>query len=55
MIKNVKEFYDFQRLFNGMLRVRPLMVACSADVSPDVMKYAKASGFEIVIQAPLTE
>ena len=38
-----------------MLRARPLMVACSADVSPDVIKQAKASGFEIVISTPLTE
>ena len=41
MIKNVKEFYEFRRLFNGMLRVRPLMVACSADISPDVIDQAK--------------
>jgi hypothetical protein len=41
MIKNVKEFYEFRRLFNGMLHVRPLMVACSADISPDVIEQAK--------------
>ena len=41
MIKSVKEIYEFRREFNGMLRVRPLMVACSADISPDVIQQAK--------------
>jgi len=41
MIRGIKEFYEFRQLFNGMLRVRPLMVACSADISPDVIEQAK--------------
>ena len=49
MIKNVREFYDFRRIFNMMHRDRPIMVACSADISPDVINKAKDSGFEIVI------
>ena len=55
MIKNVKEFYEFKSLFNGMIHVRPLMVACSADISLQVQEQAKSSGFDIVLQAPLTE
>jgi hypothetical protein len=32
-----------------MLRVKPLMVACTADSNPDVIKHAKLVGFDLVI------
>ncbi len=38
MISKVKEAYEFKRLFNGMLRVKPLMIACTADANPDIIK-----------------
>ena len=34
MQKQVKDFYEFKRDFNGMLKAKPLMVACSAEVTP---------------------
>ena len=38
-----------------MLRVKPLMIACTADDNPDVVKQAKLVGFDQVILSPLTE
>jgi CheY-like chemotaxis protein len=38
-----------------MCRVKPLMIACTADSSEDVKKNAESVGFDLVITAPLTE
>ena len=38
-----------------MCRVKPLMVACTADSSEDIKKNAQSVGFDLVIAAPLTE
>ena len=38
-----------------MLRVKPLMVACTADSSDDLKRNAQSVGFDLVITAPLTE
>jgi hypothetical protein len=37
MISHLKEFYEFKQHFKGMLRVKPLMVACSADVNQGII------------------
>ena len=38
-----------------MCRVKPLMVACTADSSEDIKNNTKSIGFDLVITAPLTE
>ena len=38
-----------------MCRVKPLMIACTADSSEDIKKNAESVGFDLVITAPLTE
>ena len=38
-----------------MCKVKPLMVACTADSSEDIKKNAQSVGFDLVITAPLTE
>ena len=38
-----------------MCKVKPLMVACTADSSEDIKKNAQSVGFDLVIAAPLTE
>ena len=38
-----------------MCKVKPLMVACTADSSEDIKKNAQSLGFDLVIIAPLTE
>ena len=38
-----------------MLKAKPLIVACSAEVTPQVIKDAKSVGFDKVISSPLTE
>ena len=31
------------------------MIACSADINPEIQKEAIEAGFDIVVQAPLTD
>ena len=38
-----------------MCKVKPLMVACTADSSEDIKKNVQSVGFDLVIAAPLTE
>ena len=35
--------------------MKPLMIACSADINPEIQKEAIEAGFDIVVQAPLTD
>ncbi len=36
MINNVKYFYKFKKSFNQIFKVKPLMIACTADSSEDI-------------------
>ena len=45
----------FKMHFNGRLRVKPLMVACSAEVNAQVLKHTKLAGFDQTVMSPLTE
>ena len=55
MLKQVKNFQVIKTHINGILRAKPLMVACSAEVNGQVIKDAKAVGFDKVIGSPLTD
>ena len=35
--------------------MKPLIIACSADINPEIQKEAIEAGFDIVVQAPLTD
>ena len=35
--------------------MKPLMIACSAYINPEIQKEAIEAGFDIVVQAPLTD
>ena len=35
--------------------MKPLMIACSADINPEIQKEAIEAGFDIIVQAPLTD
>jgi hypothetical protein len=55
MLKEVKDYFEFKMHFNGRLRVKPLMVACSAEVNAQVLKHTKLAGFDQTVMSPLTE
>ena len=55
MLKQVKNFQVIKTQINGNLRAKPLMVACSAEVNAQVIKDAKAVGFDKVVGSPLTD
>ena len=48
-------FYNFKRYFGEIPHMKPLMIACSADINSKIKNEALKAGFDKVIQAPLTE